>query len=307
MRELALSAFHSGAYARPLPVDLTWPALVARLVDVRPPPPWLPWACSADCCRIRWQRPGDCPRCGAPLLPNKRALPAWSPWRYRTRARSQGGATAAACLVLDFDHPRVSMDACRALWAPWAHMGHTTWSHAEDAPRWRVVLPLQVPVVAARWSRLWAWACARDPDHDASCSDAGRLYFSAWRPSSSSPATAWCHDGPWLNVDELELPNVAPRTRTAPGGGREPRPSGGRPRLDAPGDREAHGLAVGGRVRGDGDQRRIVDAPCPRCGRPSVWWWVSPASWRGAGCDHRQSCGWTGWPDQVGGADVRAA
>ena len=59
------------------------------------------------------------------------------------------------------------------------------------------------------------------------------------------------------------------------------------------------GLTLGGRLVGEGDAQRVVGVPCPRCERPSVWWWVSPASWAGAGCSHRKSCGWTGWVDQL--------
>ncbi len=40
-------------------------------------------------------------------------------------------------------------------------MLHTTWSHTDDHHKFRVVLPLAVPVRAADWRPFWDWAAAR--------------------------------------------------------------------------------------------------------------------------------------------------
>jgi len=50
--------------------------------------------------------------------------------------------------------------------------------------------------------------------------------------------------------------------------------------------------ALGARIRGD----RARDVLCPQCGKRSVWFYVSMIghTFGGAGCAHRNSCGWAG-------------
>lgn len=59
-----------------------------------------------------------------------------------------------------------------------------------------------------------------------------------------------------------------------------------------PDAREALGLSIGGKRKGD----RIARVPCPACGRPAVWWYLDPSGHdtRSAMCEHRSSCGWGG-------------
>lgn len=62
-----------------------------------------------------------------------------------------------------------------------------------------------------------------------------------------------------------------------------------------PGTRERAGIALGGKVCGNGPQRSIKGVVCPACGRPSVWWPIYPQHPGGtARCAHLNSCRWWG-------------
>ncbi len=90
----------------------------------------------------------------------KRDLRLWSPTLYTPGApRGSEGVVAVGCLVLDYDAGATLEDAA-STWESWFHLVHSTWSHRADRPRFRVVLPLARPVVAADWAAVWAWAAA---------------------------------------------------------------------------------------------------------------------------------------------------
>jgi hypothetical protein len=169
---------------------------------------------------------------------------------------------------------------------------------------------------------VWAWAAQRDPRIDQTVNDAGRLwYLPAIRPDH--PRHAWHHVGPWLDVDQLHLPEPSPEFLRDASLSARPEPSrrGAEPSRTAerdgwfggqpprrwnrdPDARRAFGLQLGGRPVGEGSSERIVGVTCPSCDRPSVWWPVQPHSWAGCGCSHRNSCGYTAWLDDL--ARVRA-
>jgi hypothetical protein len=327
------SWFARGVWSKPLLRDVTSDALCARLSDHRPAPP-LPWCCP-DCPRPpRLRFRGTCRACGAELALDKRELPAWSPWAFRDGVRSQATAVATSCLSIDYDGG-VDIDGARRMWAPWLHVGHTSWSHAEGAPRVRIVLPLAsaVPVASGAaeagaagdvrgsayaqttWPQLWRWAWERDPRADASAAAVGRLwYLPAAR--EGRPHAAWRHEGPLLDVDALRLPELSPedlRDASRRPGDDASRPADGDgwfrgqpPRRwnRDPDARRAFGLQLGGRVAGEGEAERIVGVTCPSCDRPSLWWPVHPRPWGGCGCSHRKTCGYVSWLDDL--ARVRA-
>lgn len=287
---------------------VSWGALAARMV--RPPlAPDLPLVCSAACCEVRWRLPGRCPRCDAELVPDKRSLPAWSPWMFRDDRRGLASAVTSSCLVVDYDEG-VDVDAARARWADWPHVGHTSWSHRPAAPKVRVIVPLAEPIPARVWGRVWTWSTAHDDRQDLQIGDPGRCYF---LPFQRVGFTAWLHDEPssLLAVDWSRLPPhpdealvEGPRPDAAPA--RNLRPNRGPVygtlryalRTD-PDARRTWGLELGGALHGEGAQARIKGVRCPKCGRPGVWWLLAPRSWPGAACEHKSSCGWTGWLDNL--------
>jgi hypothetical protein len=158
------------------------------------------------------------------VLRDKRRGRCWSPTAYAAghTTRGNAGVESVSCLVFDLD--RVPPDPKRLERVYW--IGHTTWSHTPQAPRWRVVIPLVAPVPAAQWSDVWRRArAALCPEADPVCKDPSRAY---WLPSHDGGVSAKTtrHEGPLLDPSTLpELPV-------------EPRPvSTARPRTPVSGDR----------------------------------------------------------------------
>lgn len=75
---------------------------------------------------------------------NKLDLPAWSPARFAagTERKSRNVIDVSA---LVFDHDEGDPNAALAGWAGCIAVVHSTWSHTERAPRFRVVVPLATP------------------------------------------------------------------------------------------------------------------------------------------------------------------
>jgi hypothetical protein len=88
----------------------------------------------------------------------KKDLRLWSPARYPPGAsRGSESVVSLSCLVLDYD-AGVPVEEAGWTWERWFHVLHSTWSHGPGRPRFRVVLPLALPVAAADWPLVWAWA-----------------------------------------------------------------------------------------------------------------------------------------------------
>jgi hypothetical protein len=119
-------------------------------------------------------------------------------------SRSNAGVEAVSCLVFDCD--RVEPDWAR-LERYW-YLAHTTYQHTAERPRWRVVLPLAVPVPARGWAQTWRRAhAALCPETDPNCKDASRQYYLPSHPPGAQPE-ARCHEGRLL--DPATLPELPP-------------------------------------------------------------------------------------------------
>ena len=281
-----MSSFAGARKPTPIRRTLTWNALVSRLSDLRHR------AVPTKAARLD-------------------AVPCWSPCVFEDRKpRSKETALRVSALVLDYDDKGATLDSIRAAWSDWAHVVHTSWSHTDKAHRCRLVVPLTVPIPAEMWPRLWTWAYRRAPDIDDRCSDASRIYFLPTTREHDSPFEVHTNDGPPLDVGSLELPAVddtAPIARALPGKNRTraPRPRAARQSrgdMNRSEKRRYKMFATDPKLREEAARRvgaKIVDnratrAPCPQCGKESVWWWIEPTSMVTAQCDHRNTCGWYG-------------
>lgn len=234
---------------------------------------------------------------------NKRDLPAWSPARFLAGTeRKSRNVIDLSALVLDHDDG--DPDAALAGWSGSITVVHSTWSHTERAPRFRVVVPLAAPIPAARWRAAWALASARAPDADPTCKDPARLYFRPARPALGAAHFATVQGGQLLDL----LPLLPPPPLAAVAGPRVASVSVPYRLLDRaigvrlasdPASRERIAAEVGAELAGTGDDRRAVHAPCPACGQPSAWFYLSPSRLRRARCNHRNTCGWTGTLDEL--------
>ncbi|MBV9322865.1 MAG: HNH endonuclease [Chloroflexi bacterium] len=143
------------------------------------------------------------------VLDDKRFGRCWSPTKYADGATSRGNAGVEAVSALVFDCDRVLPDPKRLEGVYW--IGHTTWSHKPQAPRWRVVIPLAYPVPAQQWSDVWRRArAALCPEADPACKDPSRAY---WLPSHDGGVSAKTrrHEAPLLDPSTLPTLPVEPR------------------------------------------------------------------------------------------------
>ena len=254
----------------------------------------------------------------------KGSLPCWSPTVYRPGAtRGSSGVQFVTCLVLDYDDG-TPPDAALAPWLGWPLVAATTWSHRAEAPRFRVVLALEEPVPVSAWAGAWHWAAERSVGEiDPACKDPARMYL---LPAVSSPAHPYFridHDpgGRLLRIDWESLPSrpAAPRPRgpgettlarrVRPGRRIRARPGLGRRRARQMlnNDRTARERAAT-YLRAKVVNGRAEEIACPGCGRESTWFYLEPGRLTTASCDHKNSCGWFGFLDQLldahGGGDV---
>lgn len=72
----------------------------------------------------------------------------WScPVRFSPPYRDSENFVERYALTFDYDHiTPADLEEIRTAYAGFAHLEYTTWSHTEEAPRWRFVFPLARPV-----------------------------------------------------------------------------------------------------------------------------------------------------------------
>ncbi len=137
----------------------------------------------------------------------KRDLRLWSPAVYREDAHERGseGVSHVSCLVLDYD-AGARIPEATAPFADYFHLVHTTWSHTPAHPKFRVILPLAVPVPAAQWDALWKWAHERSGGEiDRAMSGHAANYALPATPYKDAPREAISNAAPILDPRELGI------------------------------------------------------------------------------------------------------
>ena len=137
----------------------------------------------------------------------KRDLRLWSPAVYRPDAAERGseGVSHVSCLVLDYD-AGARIPEATAPFADHFHLVHTTWSHTPAHPKFRVILPLAVPVPASQWDALWKWAHEKSGGEiDRAMSGHAANYALPATPTRDAPREAISHAAPILDPRELGI------------------------------------------------------------------------------------------------------
>lgn len=152
--------------------------------------------------------------------------PAFSPVAYRAGAtRGNAGVAHVDLLVLDYDHADIDRGRLRGL--TW--LAYTTYRHAPDAPRHRVVIPFSRRVLPAEWPSVWARAIrALAPEADPACKEPARLFYLP-TCAPGAPRHAEVHEGAYLDPDTLPalpIDEPPPRPERA---ATQHHPTGGRP------------------------------------------------------------------------------
>lgn len=113
----------------------------------------------------------------------------WSPTLYRSGAtRSNSGVVLLSCVVLDFDHGSTSWPTVRDWLGDLAFVAHSTFSHTEELPSFRVAIPLVQPVLAEHWADTWRRVSAAFPGCDQQAKDPCRIYY---LPAHKPGAVFW--------------------------------------------------------------------------------------------------------------------
>lgn len=130
--------------------------------------------------------------------------PTWSPVRYPEGAiRGNGNVIDVHLAVLDIDGGATIEDFKPRL-DGYAYVLHTSFSHKEDHPKFRVILPLTTPVKAAEWHATWLRINAKFGGfNDPSCKDPARIYFLPAHPPGASEHKVEVGEGQWLDVEAL--------------------------------------------------------------------------------------------------------
>ena len=237
-------------------------------------------------------------------IEDKRALPTWCPARFREGGcRRSADVLSLSCMVLDLDDGEQA-EVVTKPWEGWCWLLHSTWSHTQESPRLRLVLPLAMPVSAERWPKAWTWAARRTPGADTVCRDPARLYFRPAVAQTDQPRVSEVQRGPRLDLEaqlrrnehdvpvpQDEQPRERPRVQRVPAHMAE-QLARTRLRCD-PLIREQAAQALGARLAGTGLNQRAEGLSCPACGRPSVWFYIAPHRATRARCHHLKSCGWS--------------
>jgi hypothetical protein len=148
----------------------------------------------------------------------KTDLRLWSPSLYTPDVkRGSEGVLHLSCVVLDFDGG-ASIAAVDRSWERHHHVIHSTWSHSEALPRFRLVLPLAGPVDVEHWPDLWRWVAARAGGPvDGSMKGVAATYAVPSTPGSRSERVAIVRPGPLLDpVAEGLAPWFAERAPPPP-------------------------------------------------------------------------------------------
>jgi hypothetical protein len=107
----------------------------------------------------------------------KPKLEGWSPARFAGNVRAAKNVEAVSCIVLDDDSSGFSFDEIVDAWSTCAGVVHTSHSHTELKPKFRIVLRGSRDMTAAEHAIVWAWCNDRGPLVDQATKDASRFWF----------------------------------------------------------------------------------------------------------------------------------
>lgn len=221
----------------------------------------------------------------------KTALEGWSPARFTGNRRARAAAEVVSCIVLDDDASGLPLERVCAIWASVSGLVHSSFSHTEAAPKWRIVLRCSRDMTPDEHARVWRAvrevAAAQGQAIDEATKDPSRLWFApARRPGA---LYEWRElDGAALPVDAIlaerldaaEAPRPTPAGPASDHAGQEPRagertgdPTNRRAAMAAalgaawPNQgRHAAQLALAGALRAEGfPQAEALDFLCAVC------------------------------------------
>jgi P4 family phage/plasmid primase-like protien len=122
--------------------------------------------------------------------------------------RAKDNVESVSMLVLDYDHD-VEFERELRVWQELGcgFLAYTTHSHTNTTQRFRVVIPLKVPIPASLFPRLWQWGAKKSGGKiDSAASDASRIFYTAAKSSHNAEYRFETVDGAFLDWQSLKLP-----------------------------------------------------------------------------------------------------
>lgn len=120
----------------------------------------------------------------------KDSVPLFSPVTLKRGevARKATSIETVNAMVLDFDKGEHSADDICSMLKPLGFWGHTTHSHTDEVPKFRVIVPMTAPVQAGEWRGFWqAFVNDMKLPADKQCKDPCRIYYLP----SHKPGMTW--------------------------------------------------------------------------------------------------------------------
>lgn len=120
--------------------------------------------------------------------------------------RAKKNVVECNAIGIDIEHKtEEQIETALATLEPFEYVIYTTYSHTDDDPRYRVVIPFSVRVHPSKWPEVWA-AVNKFVGYinDPSTKDAGRLNFLPSCPSGTTPKAMHNGTGRFLSLTDLE-------------------------------------------------------------------------------------------------------
>ena len=260
----------------------------------------------------------------------KKDFPVWSPCIFKGKANN-ANAIEVSCVVWDIDAGLISFDEMQQHLESTIYncFMHTTHSHTAKKHKYRVIIPLENPIVAEDWRYAWIasllhFKWMKKEFVDLACKDARRLYYLGgyskedYRVYSQLDRINWDAQPLAYQVfdreEEERLKRKAKMDREfAEYMAVQRRKSGihrdwnseQRKKLKCCIDERKHFAqkmsSFGGqiiwsqRTKTKQNVGRVVGFPCPRCHRRDcTYFYIDPSILSAAYCQHRNSCNWFG-------------
>lgn len=100
-----------------------------------------------------------------------------TPADFNNLQRGNAYVGTVNAMVLDFDQGQPLDEIMQAL-KPLGYWGHTTHSHTDEKPKFRVILPLSAPVPASEWREFWeSFIEDTGLQVDKACKDPARVFY----------------------------------------------------------------------------------------------------------------------------------
>lgn len=144
---------------------------------------------------------------------DKNALPGWSPAKFAGDRRARAGTELVSCIVLDDDKSSLPLERVTAIWSGVSGVVHTSHSHTDEAPKYRIVLQCSRDMSPAEHERVHAHVRAYAASHgealDEATKDPSRLWFVPARREGAPYACAELLGAPLPVDDILAVPRHA--------------------------------------------------------------------------------------------------